>query len=252
MPSVRITFPGRWLAVFLSCLFVLLGAGCLFAGPVEDWQEFEAAVRDGRIPRNEAELELDALVHQLSSYMTDHFELESAEWAFPLKGYTIKALDKYAFQPQIRYGPHNVKGYDFFDGNRHGGHPAYDIFIKDRDQDCLDDRTGEPADVVAVMDSVVLSVHTGWQIDSPIRGGNYLWLYNPGENAFYYYAHLQDIFVEPGQAVTRGERIATVGRTGVLAAQKRSPTHLHFMVLTCKDGKLVPVNTYPRLTHTAP
>ena len=50
------------------------------------------------------------------------------------------------------YGPGSIggvrgsgfrpKGYDFYDGNRHGGHPAHDIFVQDADQDALDDATG--------------------------------------------------------------------------------------------------------------
>ena len=87
------------------------------------------------------------------------------------------------FQPDAVYGPSGKKGYDFFDGNKHGGHPAYDIFIRDKNRDCLDDKTGKPVNALAMEDCAELSVNTGWSRGSAIRGGNYVWLYNPKDNS---------------------------------------------------------------------
>ena len=151
------------------------------------------------------------------------------------------------FKPDIVYGVSPVKGYSFFDGNRHGGHPAHDIFISDRNQDCIDDRTGKPVYVLAMLDGIVLSTYKEWQIGSKLRGGNYVWCYHPQENLISYYAHLKDIVVELGQKITKGEKLGTVGRTGLLAFSKNSQTHLHLMMLEYKGEEFYPYNYYKRL-----
>jgi hypothetical protein len=61
--------------------------------------------------------------------------------------------------------------------------------------------------------------------------GYYIWIYAPEENALFYYAHNNEVLVNVGQIVNAGDTIATVGRTGLNAFKKRSPTHLHFMKL---------------------
>jgi len=50
--------------------------------------------------------------------------------------------------------------------------------------------------------------------------------------------------VKVGQIVSRGNRLGTVGRTGLNAYPKRSPTHLHFTVHESIDGYPRPVNPY--------
>ena len=42
--------------------------------------------------------------------------------------------------------------------------------------------------------------------------------------------------------VSKGERLGTVGRTGVKAYPKKSPTHLHFTIHQSKDGYTKPIN----------
>jgi hypothetical protein len=46
----------------------------------------------------------------------------------------------------------------------------------------------------------------------------------------YYYVHLNEIFVKAGQGVSKGERLGTVGRTGVKAYPKNLP--LTFILLS--------------------
>lgn len=231
--------------------------------PVSEWQNYEIAVRDGKLSKPDAIIKLAPLISGLSSYTASGFEKTSSSnpplekgdkvgfdddcWAFPLKGYNIRAMDKNAFKPGIRYGHYNTKGYDFFDGNKHGGHPAYDVFIHDKNQDTLDDKTKKPVEALSMTDCLVLSLNTGWTKESVLRGGNYIWLYSAKQNKFFYYAHLKDIFVKPGQFVKKGELIATVGRTGRLAAKKTSPTHVHLMALEYRDGKLLPFDYYQKL-----
>ena len=139
------------------------------------------------------------------------------------------------------------QGYDFFDGNRHKGHPGHDIFIRDRDQDGNDDSTGKPVNVISASSGIVVSVNLNWEPSSPIRGGNYIWIYEPSKSRYYYYAHLNEIFVKIGRIVSRGERIGTVGRTGKNAYPKRSPTHLHFTVHPLAEGYPRPVDPYREL-----
>lgn len=59
-----------------------------------------------------------------------------------------------------------------------------------------------------------------------------------------YYAHNREIFVSPGDILRPGDRIATVGRTGLNARKKRSPTHLHLTCLKLRDGSPKPENIY--------
>ena len=160
---------------------------------------------------------------------------------FPLEGYGPSAIGG------KKGSGYKIQGYDFFDGDRHKGHPGHDIFIRDKDQDGLDDFTGKPVNVVSAASGVAVSVNPGWEVSSPVRGGNYVWIYEPGRSRYYYYAHLQKIFVKIGQRVARGERIGTVGRTGTNAHPRRSPTHLHLAVLESIDGYPRPVNPYYEL-----
>ena len=52
----------------------------------------------------------------------------------------------------------------------------------------------------------------------------------------FYYAHQRTLLVEPGDIVSAGQTIATVGRSGRNAAQPRSPTRLHVMLLPIAGG----------------
>ena len=231
--------------VYLA-IILFTRTGPAAAGPIENWRTFEVAVRDGNIPKKEAALKLAALVPGLSSYAED-VTLSGSTWAFPLEGYESRAVSKQDFKPGTVYGPYGTKGYDFFDGNRHGGHPAHDIFIHDRNRNCLDDGTGLQVKAVAMEDCVVLSVNTGWKKGGLLRGGNYVWLYNPKDNKFFYYAHLNEIYVKAGDKLKAGQALGTVGRSGRLARLKTSPTHVHLMVLEYKGGKLLLFDYYDKI-----
>ena len=64
------------------------------------------------------------------------------------------------------------------------------------------------------------------------------------QSQYFYYAHLDRVFVRVGQIVSKGEPLGTVGRTGVNAYPKRSPTHLHFVVHQSVSGYPKPFNPY--------
>ncbi|NCX95441.1 MAG: M23 family metallopeptidase [Chitinophagia bacterium] len=161
---------------------------------------------------------------------------------FPLQGYNAKAIGG---KQGSGYIPHK---YNYFDGNRHLGHPAHDIFINDKNQDALDDITGKPVNVLSASYGIVVALENKWDTASAMRGGNYIWIYNAAKRALYYYAHNSKVVVKVGDIVEPGTIIATVGRTGANAYKKRSPTHLHFMMLVLeKNYYPVPQNTYQML-----
>lgn len=222
--------------------------------PIVEWQKYEVLVRDGKIDKLVAKQKLVEIKSLIDKYCRNkNFKKTYSNiWTFPVENYDSKSIggkDGNGFKPNIIYGPYGVKGYDFFDGNKHGGHPAYDIFIIDKNQDCLDDRTLLPVNILSMKDCIVLSVNTNWQKGSQLRGGNYIWTYDPQEEMFLYYAHLDKIFVHPGQIVKSGEKIATVGRTGLLADNKKSPTHVHIMVLKYRGGILEPYDFYNNIVQ---
>jgi murein DD-endopeptidase MepM/ murein hydrolase activator NlpD len=167
----------------------------------------------------------------------------STSWVFPLLHYNYRATGGSAGNGYIS------SGYNYFDGNRHGGHPAHDIFINDRNQDCIDDKTHQPVEVLAVADGIVIACCNNWKSSSKLRGGKYIWIYHQQLNLITYYAHNDNIFVKPGDEVKAGQQIAFVGRTGYNAYKKRSPTHLHFSSFHIVDGKPVPFNGYEQLKN---
>ena len=215
--------------------------------PASRWDLLYPKIRDGLAVREEALKEMRELEILLKRSYGRAENREGEEKShFPLRGYTYHSIGGKGGEG---YKP---GGYDFFDGNRHKGHPGHDIFIQDKDQDGLDDRTGKPVEVLAMSSGVVVSVHSGWQPDGPIRGGNYLWVFNPGKGRYYYYAHLSHIQVRVAQWVSAGERLGTVGRTGLNAYPKRSPTHLHFSVFQSVNGYPQPIDPYPDLVRAYP
>jgi peptidoglycan LD-endopeptidase LytH len=73
--------------------------------------------------------------------------------------------------------------------------------------------------VVAVKDGIVTTIGNGG------RGGKYIWLKSFDDRYTYYYAHLDQQLVKPGELVKIGQIIGTVGNTG---NAKFTPPHLHF------------------------
>jgi murein DD-endopeptidase MepM/ murein hydrolase activator NlpD len=207
------------------------------------FNELNSRIRDGQIGRSAARRELSERLEKIRTeyYQRGGKNYQPAQWVFPIAGYDVGAIDKgrnHGFVPN---------GYDFFSGNHHGGHPAYDIFIRDRNQDSRDDRSGNAVSVLSMTGGIVVALEKGWQKGSTLRGGNYMWVYDPANGLLVYYAHNEELIVELGTIVKPGDLLATVGRSGFNAAKRRSPTHLHFSVLRLKDGNPVPVRVYRML-----
>ena len=229
----------------LACLAATVQAAS--CPPCLAFDQLDKQVRDGSLPRKEALRAFSQIIAELDSALAAGGPGRAATpWAFPLRGYTHKEAGADAAQGYV------AAGYDYFDGNRHGGHPSYDLFIHDRNQDSLDDRTGEPVTIVSMTGGVVVAAEPDWQPASPLRGGKYLWVYAPAEKLLLYYAHNRELLVKVGDRVEPGTPIATVGRSGLNAAKRRSPTHLHLTVLNIRNGRPVPENILPKLRAATP
>lgn len=210
------------------------------------FNDFNNLIRDGRISKAAAREELPGRLAAIRAeyYSRGGSDYGPTEWVFPVAGHTAAAINKgksHGFVPS---------GYDFFSGNRHGGHPAYDIFVRDRNQDSRDDRSGEAVQIVSMTGGVVVACEKEWLPGSKLRGGKYIWIYDPANDLLVYYAHNEELFVEPGSIVKPGDLLATMGRSGLNAAKRRSPTHLHFSVLRLKGGQPVPIPVYRELQQS--
>lgn len=106
--------------------------------------------------------------------------------------------------------------------NYWGGHPGIDIAS----------RTGNS--VVAADGGYVSAVGGGWSSGY----GNHV-LIDHGNGFVTLYAHLNSVFVRPGENVTRGEQIGTVGNTG-----NSTGSHLHFEI-RYQGGPRNPYNFLP-------
>jgi murein DD-endopeptidase MepM/ murein hydrolase activator NlpD len=224
----------------LSCvgIWFLLLFPCL-AGVCEDWDALEKKIRDDLMERTVARARL-AELHR-AAVRGFSGAAQAPPRHFPVKGSGPRDIGGKGGSGYVS------DGYDFYDGNRHGGHPAHDIFIRDKDQDGLADDTGGPVEVVAFTPGVVVGVNRQWERGSAIRGGKYVWILSPSSERYYYYAHLGDVSVKVGASVEAGQRIGLLGRTGKNAFERRSPTHLHFMCLSFDEGRMSPCDTYREL-----
>lgn len=207
--------------------------------PAFEWNLLYLKIRDRLISKEETQNKLKELEVLLKDFYLKSWDRKFDDsLCFPLKGYNFRSIGG------KRGSGFQIHGYDFFDGNEHKGHPGHDIFIQDKNQDELDDVTGKPVEVISVSSGIAVSVNPNWEPSSSIRGGNYIWIYEPIKSRYYYCAHLREIFVRVGQIVSKGDRLGTVGRTGANAYLKRSPTHLHFSVHQSVDGYPKAINPY--------
>jgi hypothetical protein len=218
----------------------------LFAA-CNSFNELNTRIRDNRIARNFAKIELKRLLTEVRSeyYRAGGGDFARSAWVFPLEGYDARAISG-----GRRHG-YIASGYDFYSGNRHGGHPSYDIFIRDRNRDSRDDRSGRPVKVRSLTGGVVVALEPEWEPGSRLRGGRYLWVYDPASELLVYYAHNGELSVKLGDLIKPGDLLGSVGRSGWNAANGRSPTHLHLTVVQVRDGKARPVAVYEDLRRAA-
>jgi murein DD-endopeptidase MepM/ murein hydrolase activator NlpD len=213
--------------------------------PCVEFDRLYAEIRDQRVERAAAEPKVRALLPRIREYVRAHRATPTPPgvWRFPLDGYGAESIGGKNGSGYV------AAGYDYFDGYKSHGHPGHDIFIRDANRDELDDRTGQPVTVHSISTGVVVAYSPDWKSDSQLRGGRYLYVYDPAADGMFYYAHNRSLLVKPGQIVEAGAPIATVGRSGRNAAAQRSPTHLHVMFLSTADGYPRPKDIYADLVR---
>ncbi|MGF7042896.1 M23 family metallopeptidase [Mucilaginibacter lappiensis] len=219
------------------------------------FNDFNTTVLKGDIKKEAAQNAIKEVLQKINQWYMRRSQLDILlGWTFPLQGYNYHAIGGNG-------DGYSDKGYHYIDGNKHTAHPAHDIFINDKNQDCIDDRTKKPVDVLAVDFGIVIACSNEWEPTSNLRGGKYIWIYhyntfsyvssskavNSNMETITYYAHNNCIFVKPGDMVKPGQKIAEVGRTGFNAFKKRSPTHLHFSAFHLVNDLPVPYNPYSQL-----
>jgi murein DD-endopeptidase MepM/ murein hydrolase activator NlpD len=207
------------------------------------FDELNTKVRDGKIKKDEAKLKFQQVITAVRAAGSQIKDDDA--WIFPIQSYTYHSAGG------VNGDGYSDKSYSYFDGNKHLAHPAHDLFVNDRNQDCIDDKTHKPINILAVADGVVIACCNEWDVTSNLRGGQYIWLYHPRQNIITYYAHNRELFVKVGDVVKKGDKIAEMGRTGFNAYKKRSPTHVHFSAYHLVNNLPVAYNTYPDLAKTA-
>lgn len=206
----------------------------------EKYKELLVNIRNHYVTPPEAEEEFKAIMYELRrKFPNTLLPGEYIPLTFPLAGSNVSAVGG------RRGNGFYVHEFDLFNQSVSGSHPAHDIFIYDRNHDCIDDRRGEYVDVVSVGEGIVLAVEHNWQEGSIFRGGNYVWVYDLERGGLWYYAHNRISVVKAGQRVRPGDKLGEVGRTGFNAARSRSDTHLHLMYLELDEALYPhPVNYY--------
>lgn len=221
-----------------------LAASLAVGNPLDAWDNLEKKVRDNKIKRPVAQKVLKATMDSLNKVYSSVIKDDTKEsWVFPAENGThrwIGGTHGEGFRPS---SPRPA--YDWYHGNKHGGHPGHDIFIfPDKNKDCLDDVTGKAFIAQAMQTGVVVSIEDNKE--NP-RGGKYVWMYNPHSKLFAYYAHLTDVFVKQGDIVKEGQNLGTIGKTGFRYSKRHKPCHIHLMVLKNDGDKMKPYDFYHNL-----
>jgi peptidoglycan LD-endopeptidase LytH len=234
-----------YLILFLSFFRLLGNEKQDLLRACNDFDILNSKVRDGIIVKELAERNFVTLIINIKKLYNLRCKTIKYKWSFPVEGYGKKSIggtNGEGYKPG---------GYNYFDGNKHKGHPAHDIFIYDTDFNCIDDKTNKKVNVLSASTGIVVALEKSWSNTSYLRGGKYVWVYEPIDNNLFYYAHNDSLFVNIGDFVESGTPIAFVGRSGLNANKKRSPTHLHFMVLKLEDSYLPkPINSYELLLES--
>ena len=87
----------------------------------------------------------------------------------------------------------------------------------------------EGEDIVSYFDSPIYAANNGTvevaRTDKPWPNGNYV-IINHNNGFYTIYAHMNTVIVSPGQVVSMGQQIGTMGHTGYVVG--KPGTHLHF------------------------
>ncbi|MEO6693912.1 MAG: M23 family metallopeptidase [Ignavibacteria bacterium] len=166
-------------------------------------------------------------------YKNNGITVARQNWVFPLKNFT-------SIYYREKGNDYREDKYDYFQGSNTKGHPAHDIMILDSNKDLFDDITLSPVDVVSMSSGVVVATDSTWEPGSLLRGGKYVKIFDVNNNGLFYYSHLSNVNVRPGDIVNAGDKIGEVGRTGRKAIAPSGKTHLHVAFLRFEEGYPIP------------
>lgn len=230
----------------LKILFFTATAALLFLQSVsfsqtknicDKWDILDSLITNSFIEKEDALLLMKEYEPEVRFYFRRQKGVMTSrtDWVFPLKNQS-------SFYYRDNGNDYRLSKYDYFQGSNTKGHPAHDIMIADSNKDLLDDVTFKPVDVVSMSSGVVVATDTTWSPGSLLRGGRYVKIFDITNNCIFYYSHLSEVIVSPGDVINEGDKIGEVGRTGRKAILKDGKTHLHIAVLKVKDGYPVPVD----------
>src|SRR5258708_32891062 len=194
MPGIIVKpMAAKWLALLLTLLlfyqpvcFCQLTSASKSTSLLLLCKKFDSLsilVRDNKISKQNALQQLQKLM----PFLTESYNVKvgksfpASSWVFPLQGYGSKAIGG------TNGNGYMPNGYNYFDGNKHGGHPAHDIFINDKNQDNLDDKTKSFVNVLSMTGGVVVSMETKWDTSSLLKGGKYIWVFDPSSTTLFFY-----------------------------------------------------------------
>lgn len=105
----------------------------------------------------------------------------------------------------------------------------------DYHEGALDLFIDEGSPIRSISGGIVVLAENGWKKEnnmstSSARGGNTVIIFNPWENSFYRYAHLEKTAVKTGTIIANGAEIGFIGHTGVNASRPEHGGHLHFEI----------------------
>lgn len=212
--------------------------------PCEVYNALNTIIRDGLQDTILSKKQFAKMIPQLHAFYKslDEQIYDTTTWVFPVKGKQPVACIGGRHGEGFR-----AKGFNHFDIHARISHPAHDLFIRDKNNDGIDDKTKQETEILSMTGGIVVALEKKWRVTDTTRGGNYIWVYEPFMKALVYYAHNKEVFVNLGDIVKPGQKIAIMGRTGLNAYKKRSPTHLHLSFLVVKDGKPIPFDSYKLL-----
>ena len=101
--------------------------------------------------------------------------------------------------------------------------------------DAIDLFGEELSPVHSMSDGLVIIADNGWNADDELstsseEGGNTVVIFNYLTGEFYRYAHLHEVMVMPGDLVTAGQSLGTLGHTGGNASKPGHGKHLHLEI----------------------
>jgi len=197
----------------------------------DKWDRLDKQIINLTIDKDDAIELMEKYEKEVVKYFIDNNGryVNRDEWVFPFKNFT-------SVTHRENGNDYRLSTYDYFQGTNTKGHPAHDIFILDDNKDLLDDSIGKPVDIVTMSSGVVVAVDTTWKPGSKLRGGKYVKIFDVTNMKIFYYSHISEVYVKPGDIVNAGDKIGEVGRTGRKTILPKGKTHLHIALLKSVKG----------------